>query len=147
MQNPIPNFIVISIQDLHFHPRKLLPKIADYLRHPQGRYTGKTANPQLAFHLVVNLIRRLAQLRFLVYHLPNKGQQAGGVIGQGNAPLKPGKELHAQFLLQAGNDLTDAGLSIIQRFGRLGKAAGFTHLQEHLIAVNPFFHCATSFVL
>ena len=109
-------------------------------RHPEGGDAGKTAHPQLALHLVVDIERCLPQPGLLVGQLPDIGQKPCAVVGQGHAPVDAGEQLHAQFFFQPRHHLTDAGLGIVQCIRCFGKAACFADLQKYLVPVFLFPH-------
>ena len=68
VDDPVPDLIIVAVQNLHIHLGIVLLKIVDDLRHPQGRDAGKAAHPQFALYLVVDVERRLPQPVFLLTH-------------------------------------------------------------------------------
>ncbi len=78
--DPVTDLIVISIQDLNFHLGIMFPEIVDHPGDPQGGNTGKAADPELAFDLVVDVEGGLAQLGFLVDHFLDVRDQLGSVV-------------------------------------------------------------------
>ena len=140
VDDPVPDLIIVAVQNLHIHLGIVLLKIVDDLRHPQGRDAGKAAHPQFALYLVVDVERRLPQPGFLVCHLPDIRQQPGAVVRQGHAPVDTGEQLHLQFFFQSCHHLAATGLRIVQRFRRFREAARLAHFQENLVPVFLLTH-------
>ena len=111
--DPVADFIVISIQDFNFHFWIMFPKVVDYPGDPQGGNAGKASDPELALNLVVDVEGNLAKLGFLVDHFLNIRNQPGSVVGQDDAAVDTDKKLDAQLLLQPCDHLADGGLSVI----------------------------------
>ena len=59
VDNPVPDLILVAVQNLYIHLGIVLLKIVDDLRHPLGRDAGKTAHSQGALHFVVDIERCL----------------------------------------------------------------------------------------
>ena len=57
-------------------------------------------------------------------------QQALSVLGEGNPPLVPVKELDPQLILNVVDNIPQTGLGVAQHMGRLGEAAALRRLDD-----------------
>jgi len=91
MNDPVPDFIIVPVENLDFHLRIVFLKKADHIRHPHGCYACKTSDSKFPLHFIVNVESRLAKLIFLIHHFLNIRKQTFSIVCQDYTFFYPGK--------------------------------------------------------
>src|SRR5712691_4464428 len=132
LEDPIDDRLAVPDEERDRDLGVFLLEAADERRQDVLARDGAGADEELAAHLPLEAVHRLAGLALQRQHSPGVAQQELAGLGDGGAAAEAIEQAHAQLVLKGADMLRDRRLGEVQRVRGLGEGAELGDFDEDL---------------